>query len=390
MTATPYLRPDAGMPAEPRCAADREVGRPSISVVSPFHNRRDWLAGYLAGLEDQTRKDFEVIVVDDGSTDGLGDAVADAKTSFPLRCIRLDNNRGAGAARNIGIQQARGRYVALLDSDDAWHPEKLDRDFKRFEAAQDRHRLVGLSRHVVVGGRTFVRPRRLMTRTDRVGSYLFQLGGIIQTSTMFLSTGLARAARFAEDEPGHDDWTFALRLEALGARFEMVTEALTYYRDDDRPDRRSPRETRISLDWFERYRDLLGENAYLAGRAAFGSRMRNLAPVASLWMIITALCRGAVPPWRSAYYLGAWAFPEIRRVAVYIKQIWSRPGPRAGAGLAPLGLRPLLPLDAEDASVSGQRTWRGERCSQSEVMASPHLVRNGAEGMTESSGQARR
>ena len=233
-----------------------------------------------------------------------------------------------------------------------------------------------------------------MTCTDRVGPYLFQLGGVIQTSTMFLSTDLARAARFAEDEPGHDDWTFALRLEALGARFEMVTEALTYYRDDDRPDRRSPRRTRISLDWFERYRDLLGESAYLAGRAAFGSRMRNDAPVASLKMIITALWRGAVPPWRSAYYLGAWAFPEVRRVGVYIKQIWSRPGRRAGAGLAPRGLRPLLPLDAGDASVSGQRTWRGDRCSQSGVMASSQLMpngpRNGAEAMTESCGQAQK
>ena len=78
MTATSYLSPDAGMPAEPRCAAHR----PTISVVSPFHNRRHWLAGYLARLEDQTLKDFEVIIVDDGSTDGLGDAVADARNKF--------------------------------------------------------------------------------------------------------------------------------------------------------------------------------------------------------------------------------------------------------------------------------------------------------------------
>ena len=184
---------------------------------------------------------------------------------------------------------------------------------------------------------------------DRVGRYLFQQGGIIQTSCMFLSTDLARAARFAEGEPGHDDWTFALRLEALGARFEMVTDALTYYRDDDRPDRRSPRGTRISLDWFERYRHLLGENAYLAGRAAFGSRMRNDAPAASLWMIMRALWHRAVPLWRSAYYLGAWALPDVRRVGVYIKQrkgFWLL----CSARLVPSGIPPRSPSPTYEAT----------------------------------------
>jgi hypothetical protein len=328
MTVTLCLAPDAPARTEQPFAGGRDLGRPAISVVSPFHNRRDWLPAYLDMLEEQTLKDFEVIIVDDGSDDGLAGAVSESRTSFPLRCIRLTKKRGAGAARNIGIDQARGRYVALLDSDDAWHPEKLERDFQRFEAAKDRLWLVGLSRHVVIGPRTFIRPRRVMTRTDRVGAYLFQRDGIIQTSTMFLSTDLAKAARFAEGEAGHDDWTFALRLEAAGAEFEMVAEALTYYRDDDRPDRRSPRGTRISLDWLERYRDALGEGAYLAARAAFGSRMRKEAPGASLSMIATALWRGAVPAWRSAYYLGAWACPDVRTVGVYIRQSWPWSGCR--------------------------------------------------------------
>lgn len=312
----------------PRNAVGSTPARPAISVVTPFHNRCGWLRRYLATLERQSFKNFEVIIVDDGSTDGLADAVYSKRTGFPLRFIRLTENRGAGAARNVGMSIARGRYIALLDSDDAWHPDKLARDLARFAGAHDRDRLVGLSRHVVVGTRTFVRPRRLMRPTDRVGPYLFQLGGVIQTSTMVLTADLARAARFAEGEPGHDDWTFALRLEALGARFSMDPEALTCYRDDDRLDRRSPRETRISLEWLDRYRGPLGEDAYLAARAAFGSRMRGAGARSGLPMIMTALLHGAVPAWRSAYYVGAWAVPAVRGLGTAARHIWLAGGIR--------------------------------------------------------------
>lgn len=296
-------------------------GPPVISVVTPFYNRSAWLASYLGTLEQQTFKHFEVVIVDDGSTDGLADAVASRQTSFPLRLITLEQNRGAGAARNVGIDNARGRYVALLDSDDAWRPGKLARDLARFEAARDPDRLVGVSRHVVVGRRSYVQPRRLIRAGDTVGRYLFQLQGVLQSSTMFLASDLGRAARFAEGEPGHDDWAFALRLEAAGARFEMDPEALTYYRDDERPDRRSPRRVHTSLAWLERYRELLGEDAYLAGRAIYASRMRGTGRLSALSMIATACLRGAVSPWRSAYYLSTWGLPAIRTLVVSAAQM---------------------------------------------------------------------
>lgn len=120
-----------------------------VSVVSPFHNRREWLPPLMNMLEAQTLKDFELIIVDDGSTDGLMDALANAHPAFALRPIRLEENKGAAFARNVGIDASRGRYVALLDSDDAWHPDKLQRQFELLEAAHDRDRLVGDRKSVV-------------------------------------------------------------------------------------------------------------------------------------------------------------------------------------------------------------------------------------------------
>jgi glycosyltransferase involved in cell wall biosynthesis len=298
---------------------------PRVSVVTPFYNRRSCLASCLEMLERQTLKDFEVIIVDDGSTDGLAGAIASARTRFALHYIKLPHNRGADIARNIGIDAAHGRYIALLDSDDAWHPDKLRRHLEQFEAAPDPDRLVGLSRQIVVGGRPYTRPKHLIDH-DRVGRYLFQLGGVIQSSTMFMTSDLARAVRFAEGEAGHHDWTFALRLEAEGVRFEMLPDALTYYRDDDGANRLSPRSMLSRLDWLERHRELLGEGPYLAARAAFASHVRHDA--AALGMITTGLLRGAVPPWRTAYYLAAWAFPSVRKIGVYAKQTWFGYGTR--------------------------------------------------------------
>jgi glycosyltransferase involved in cell wall biosynthesis len=306
----------------PRSLAKSCTNPPKVSVVSPFHNRRSYLPAYIEMLERQTLKDFDVIIVDDGSTDGLAEAITSIPTSFPLRCIRLTKNCGADAARNVGIDASRGRYIALLDSDDLWHPEKLRRHFEQFEEAPDRDRLVGLSRQIVIGGRPFVRPKRLMGQNDRVGRYLFQLDGVIQSSTMFLASDLAKSARFQEGDGGHHDWTFALRLEVLGARFEMLPDALTYYADDERPDRLSPQCALARLDWLERNRELIGEEPYFAARAAFASRVRHDAAVPSLGMIKTGLLRGAVPPWRTAYYLAAWAFPSVRKFGVYTKPIW--------------------------------------------------------------------
>jgi glycosyltransferase involved in cell wall biosynthesis len=295
---------------------------PRVSVVTPFHNRRSFLASCLEMLERQTLKDFEVIIVDDGSADGLAEAIASARTHLALRYIKLPHNRGADIARNIGIDAAHGRYIALLDSDDAWHPDKLRRHLEQFEAAPDPDNLVGLSRQIVVGGPPYIRPKHLIDR-DRVGRYLFQLGGVIQSSTMFMTSDLARAVRFAEGEVGHHDWTFALRLEAEGARFEMLPDALTYYRDNDGGNRLSPRSMLSRLDWLERHRELLGEGPYLAARAAFASHVRHDAAVPSLGMIMTGLLRGAVPPFRTAYYLAAWAFPSVRKIGIYAKQLGS-------------------------------------------------------------------
>ena len=97
---------------------------PEISVIIPTHNRRAMLREALASVAAQRGASFEVIVIDDGSTDGTWDELSAG--SYGLRGIRTECC-GPAAARNRGIALARGRLIAFLDSDDLWVPEKLMR-----------------------------------------------------------------------------------------------------------------------------------------------------------------------------------------------------------------------------------------------------------------------
>ncbi len=95
---------------------------PEISVVIPTFNRAHYLAGTLASVFLQDYQDWELIVVDDGSTDGTPELL---KTyGSRIRIVR-QSNRGSGAARNAGIAVAKGTYVSFLDSDDRWFPWSL-------------------------------------------------------------------------------------------------------------------------------------------------------------------------------------------------------------------------------------------------------------------------
>jgi glycosyltransferase involved in cell wall biosynthesis len=98
--------------------------KPEISVIIPTHNRRAMLREALASVTAQRGASFEVIVVDDGSSDGTWDDLAARRDD--IRAVRTER-RGPAAARNRGLAIARGALIAFLDSDDLWMPEKLAR-----------------------------------------------------------------------------------------------------------------------------------------------------------------------------------------------------------------------------------------------------------------------
>ena len=99
---------------------------PTVSVVIPTYNRSSTLYYALNSVLNQTFQDFEIFVVDDASTD-VTTQLVESFNDPRIHYIRFNENRKAGAARNAGMESAKGKYVAFLDSDDAWLPSKLEK-----------------------------------------------------------------------------------------------------------------------------------------------------------------------------------------------------------------------------------------------------------------------
>jgi glycosyltransferase involved in cell wall biosynthesis len=100
------------------------VDEPLVSVIIPVYNRAQLIGRAIGSVLVQTYRNFEIIVVDDASTDDLAGALSRIAPA-QLRRVAHPQNRGAAAARNTGVAAAAGEYVAFLDSDDIWYPQKL-------------------------------------------------------------------------------------------------------------------------------------------------------------------------------------------------------------------------------------------------------------------------
>lgn len=107
---------------------------PTVSVIIPTYNRAHLIGRAIQSVLNQTYQDFELIIVDDGSTDNTEDIIKEfQKKDERIKRIRHDKNKGGSAARNTGIKAAKGDYIAFLDSDDEWLPQKINKQIVIFK-----------------------------------------------------------------------------------------------------------------------------------------------------------------------------------------------------------------------------------------------------------------
>ncbi|MUW13218.1 glycosyltransferase [Halorubrum sp. CBA1125] len=126
---------------------------PKVSVVIPTYGRLDSLRRAIESVDTQTYDNIEIIVVDDDPDRTL----PDFETDSPIRIIEHTENRGAPVARNTGITNSTGTYVALLDDDDEWLPQKLDRQVDKLRSLPDSYAMV-------YSGAEFIRTHSTTTR----------------------------------------------------------------------------------------------------------------------------------------------------------------------------------------------------------------------------------
>ncbi len=200
---------------------------PRVSVVIPTRNRERLLPLAVGSALDQSLRDLEVIVVDDASDDRTADVVA-GFSDGRVRYHRQPSRRGGSAARNAGIEAARGAFVAFLDDDDEWLPDKLERQLALFGANPG----VGIvySSYVVVdreSGDVLFR-KAAECRGDLSRDLLVRnvLGNT--SSVVVRRSCLEGAGRFDEELPSFEDWDLWLRLAPLH-RFDFVENDLVKY-----------------------------------------------------------------------------------------------------------------------------------------------------------------
>jgi len=229
------------------------MSAPLVSVIIPSFNRAATIGKAIRTALDQTVRDIEVIVVDDGSSDvealaTLIEGVGDNR----LRLLRQPVNRGVSAARNAGIDAARGRFVAFLDSDDYWLPAKLERQLVAALRAPHPDRTVCLAKTTIVmrGGWERVRPIAWPSPSRLFSRFLYGEGGFAQCSSFFLATRLAREVRFDERLRQYEDHLFLIEAQRQGGEFVMLDEALSVWMNDERPDRLSAHDTEARVEAF--------------------------------------------------------------------------------------------------------------------------------------------
>ncbi len=152
----------------------------------------------------------EVIVIDDGSTDGTAEHVM--KNWPEVRVIRQDN-RGISAARNAGIQKASGHWIALLDSDDRWYPEKLDRQCQALQA-QPGHRFCHTDEHWIRNGRRVNPGKRHAKPNGDAFAASLPLCAISPSSALIERTLLLELGGFDERLPACEDYALWLAITA--------------------------------------------------------------------------------------------------------------------------------------------------------------------------------
>jgi glycosyltransferase involved in cell wall biosynthesis len=240
----------------------------TVSVVIPSRNRPGLVGRAVQSALDQTFRDLEVVVVVDGpdqkTVEALG-KIADPR----LRVVNNEASVGAQDARNIGIRQAQGLWIAFLDDDDEWLPAKLERQLEAAQQSRWPCPIVscGLIARGLDGDQIY--PTRAPFADEPIADYLFlrrhaEVGEIrLQTSTLMMTRDLL--TRVSWRRTINDEWDLLLRASvAEGAGLAFVFEPLAIWHSDAGAARLSAqnRTWRNAFKWFRSMREFVGPRAY--------------------------------------------------------------------------------------------------------------------------------
>ena len=179
----------------------------TISVIIPIYNRKRELKKAIESVLNQTYQQFEILVVDDFSNDNPEETINyfnDSRISY----IRLQQKSNGNVARNAGIMAATGKFIAMLDSDDEWLPEHLERKLNYIRET-DTDGVFG-SVKIFKGEKFRIKVSRSFKSGEKMVNYLLD-GGFAQTSSHFYKTEMIKNVMYDESLHRHQDWDLCVR-----------------------------------------------------------------------------------------------------------------------------------------------------------------------------------
>jgi len=200
------------------------MSKPLVSVIMPCFNGEAFITEAINSVLNQTFEEFELIVIDDGSTDRSAELLS--CYGERIRVVRQPN-RGVSVARNVGIQLSAGEYVAFLDSDDYWHPDFLDEMVKAMADARTAIAYCGWQNVGAAPGAPFV-PPNYETR-DKL-HHLLRFASLWPIHAILIRRSMLPATQpFNNKYPACEDYDLWLRIASFH-RIQLVPRVLAFYR----------------------------------------------------------------------------------------------------------------------------------------------------------------
>jgi glycosyltransferase involved in cell wall biosynthesis len=201
---------------------------PTVSIIIPTYNREHLLGRAIHSVLAQTYLEFELIIVDDGSTDNT-ERLVKSFNSEKIKYIQYRENKGIVAARNTGIQSAKGDYIAFLDSDDKWMPEKLERQMRIFEKAPPEVGIVYTGFVIIRNNKKkYVLSGGITSKDGDVFSNLLKGDFVLPSATLVKGECFKRAGMFDERFSPIEDSELFLRMSRY-YQFKCINEPLVIY-----------------------------------------------------------------------------------------------------------------------------------------------------------------
>lgn len=227
---------------------------PKVSVIITSIGRPE-LGAAINSVKNQTYKNIEIIVVLDGA---LPDEIE--IDSQDVKIVYLNHVNNGNTARNIGITASTGEFIALLDDDDIFYPNKIQKQVEQVMEEDDVTKIVSFTKVKLFNSKNNVSKKLLSSPIkgdEKVLDYLFRRTnpGFIQTSTLFAHRSIFLNNLFDETIPKHQDWDWLVNVQNnLNVQFKMVDDFLVEYRINSiGTSVGTQNKWRFSLTWFSKY-----------------------------------------------------------------------------------------------------------------------------------------